>query len=452
MSAVLPPLPALPPLLDSLRAFPVAGAGSERAARGQALADVLAAGLPTQRAERWKYTSLRPLSARRFVADAPAPALHPAVLADIPAPRLVFVNGRYDATLSQVAALPNGVHVSAHHEHDPSRAGALTEASATAGAAPPDAPRAGPATVAGAADGVFELLNALLAAQGATIELPAGVLLPAPLHLVFASVPAEGDVAMHLRHRVALGAGAQATLVEHHVSGGPHRHLANHAMDITLGDGARLLHARLQDEDAGATLFARTDAQLAASAAYRRVDLELGAGLSRHDLGVRLQGGGAAVDAGGALLATGRSHVDTRLDIRHVARDTRCELLWRGLATDRGRLAFHGGIRIAAGADGAAASLSSKNLLLSEHAEVNTQPVLEIDADEVQAAHGATVGRLDPTALFYLRSRGLPLAEARALLTLAFCREALASLGDDALFALLSPRLEARLLALVDLP
>jgi Fe-S cluster assembly protein SufD len=451
VSAVLPPLPALPPLLDALRAFPVPGAESERAARGQALADVLAAGLPTQRAERWKYTSLRPLSARRFVPDAPAPALHPAVLADIPAPRLVFVNGRYEPTLSQVGALPSGVHVSAQDD-GASPAGALAEASATAGAASPDAPRAGPATVAGAADALFERLNALLAAEGATVELRAGTLLPAPLHLVFASVPAEGDVAMHLRHRVTLGAGAQATLVEHHVSGGPHRHLANHAMDITLGDGARLLHARLQDEDAGATLFARTDAQLAASATYRRVDLELGAGLSRHDLGVRLQGDGASVDARGALLATGRSHVDTRLDIRHVARDTRCELLWRGLATDRGRLAFHGGIRIAAGADGAAASLSSKNLLLSEHAEVNTQPVLEIDADEVQAAHGATVGRLDPTALFYLRSRGLPLAEARALLTLAFCREALASLGDDALFALLSPRLEARLLALVDLP
>jgi Fe-S cluster assembly protein SufD len=439
------PVP-LPPLLDSLLAFPLDGAASDVARRRLALSEALAAGLPTQRAERWKYTSLRPLSARRFRADAPAPALHPAVLVDIPSPRLVFVNGRYDASLSDLGALPTGVRVATRRDDD----GVATPESAT-DAIVDVPPRTGPASTAGAADAVFERLNAALASEGMSLDVADGAALPA-LHLVFASVPAEADVAMHLRHRVTLGAGARATLVEHHLSGGAHRHLANHAMDIAVGPAGRLVHARLQDEDAGATLFARTDARLAAAAAYRRLDLELGAGLSRHELGVRLQGDGASVDAGGALLATGRSHVDTRLDIRHAARDTRCDLLWRGLATDRGRLAFHGGIRIAAGADGAAATLSSKNLLLSEHAEVNTQPVLEIDADEVQAAHGATVGRLDPTALFYLRSRGLPLAEARALLTLAFCREALATLDDEALFALLSPRLEARLLALVDVP
>ena len=100
-------------------------------------------------------------------------------------------------------------------------------------------------------------------------------------------------------------------------------------------------------------------------------------------------------------------------------------MVWRGLARDRSKLAFHGGIHIREGADGSAAELSNKNLLLSEQAEVNTQPVLEIDADEVKAAHGATVGRLDPLALFYLRSRGLPSEQARALLTEAFCMEPL---------------------------
>jgi Fe-S cluster assembly protein SufD len=153
------------------------------------------------------------------------------------------------------------------------------------------------------------------------------------------------------------------------------------------------------------------------------------------------------------MLASARSHLDTQLDIRHAARDTRCDLLWRGLAAGRGRLAFHGGIHILAGADGAEAALSSKNLLLSDQAEVDTQPVLQIDADEVKAAHGATVGRLDPAALFYLRSRGLPENEARALLTLAFCREALSLLGDEpTVLALVSPRLEARLAQVGELP
>lgn len=421
---------AVPPLLESLRAFaPAAGGGADGDARRALLDGVLADGLPTQRLERWKYTSLRPLSARRFVAAAPTPALHPALLADIPAPRLVFVNGRFDAALSATDGLPAGLALSGG-----------------AGGATPSA--AAPALDADRPDAAFARLNRALATDGARVDVPAGLELATPLHLVFVGAPAEGDIAAHLRHRIVVGAGARATLVEHHVATGAHRHLANHLFAIALEDGARLVHARLQDEDDGATLFARSEVELAAGADYQRVDLELGAALARHELAVSLLGDGATLTSGGALLAAGRRHLDTRLEIRHVARDTRCDLRWRGLAADRARLAFHGGIRILAGADGTAAALSNKNLLLSDQAEVDAQPVLEIDADEVQAAHGATVGRLDATALFYLRSRGIGEAEARSLLTLAFCREALAVLDDPALAALLSPRLESRLLAI----
>src|SRR5690606_18414466 len=123
-------------------------------------------------------------------------------------------------------------------------------------------------------------------------------------------------------------------------------------------------------------------------------------------------------------------HVDTRLSIDHSGRDTVCELVWRGIGTDRARVVFHGGIESREGADGTNAMLSNKNLLLSEAAEIDTQPVLVINADEVQAAHGATVGQLDPTAMFYLRSRGLPVEQARALLTAAFCRETLSVFED----------------------
>ena len=137
--------------------------------------------------------------------------------------------------------------------------------------------------------------------------------------------------------------------------------------------------------------------------------------------------------------------MDTRLQVDHVARDTACALTWRGLAADRGRAVFHGGITIRVGADGTAAHLSNKNLLLSANAEIDTQPVLEIHADEVQASHGATVGRLDDAALFYLRSRGVPEHEARALLTLAFCRVVLDGIEAprvrDQVDALLSARL-----------
>ncbi|WP_017170916.1 SufD family Fe-S cluster assembly protein, partial [Xanthomonas phaseoli] len=185
-------------------------------------------------------------------------------------------------------------------------------------------------------------------------------------------------------------------------------------------------------------------AVLAGEARYQRVDLELGAGLSRHELNVRLEGNNARLTANGVLLGNGRRHVDTRLGIEHIARDTACELVWRGVGADRSRVVFHGGIRIRTGADGTDARLSNKNLLLSSNAEIDTQPVLVIDADEVQAAHGATVGQLDDNALFYLRSRGLPQEEAQRLLSAAFCHEPLRVL-PAALSAVLALQLDRAL-------
>ena len=195
----------------------------------------------------------------------------------------------------------------------------------------------------------------------------------------------------------------------------------------------------------GASLISRTDAVLARDAVYRRLDLELGAALSRHELNASLQGEGAQVLANGVLLADGKRHLDTRLGIDHVARDTCCELLWRGLGAGRSKAAFHGGITIREGADGSVAALSNKNLLLSAGAEIDTQPVLEIHADEVQAAHGAAVGQLDATSMFYLRSRGIPQEQARALLTAAFCRETLDVVEDVALRETLTAKLDAAL-------
>ncbi len=426
-------------LLESLQAGFEAMPAPSREARGlgparrEALRRTLAEGLPGQRNEHWKYTSLRALSARAFSAAAPTPSpVDAAVLAGIAGERLVFVNGRYAPELSRVTESP------------------------AIGFAPLSSALAAGSDLSGQAfeaayerpDEAFARLNSALAMEGVLLRIAPGTRLEQPLHLVFIGVAAAGDLAIHLRHRIELGAGARATVVEHHLSTDAHRNLDNHLLQVELGAGAHLLHARVQDVADGATLLARSDARLGAGANYRRVDLELGAALSRHELNVALAGEGAAFDSSGALLAGGRRHVDTRLGVVHLARDTRCELLWRGLAAERGKLAFHGGIEIAAGADGSDASLSNKNLLLSPNAEIYTQPVLQIHADEVKAAHGATVGRLDDTALFYLRARGIPLAQARVLLTLAFCREALTAAGDAALVESLSPRLEARLATL----
>jgi len=140
-----------------------------------------------------------------------------------------------------------------------------------------------------------------------------------------------------------------------------------------------------------------------------------------------------------------REHIDVHLDVRHAARDTVSDVLWRGVADQRGRGILRGAITVAAGADGADAQLQTRNLLLSPHAEIDAQPVLEIYADEVKASHGATVGQLDERALFYLRSRGVPATAARALLIAGFCREALQDIGDAESAARLDAALEARL-------
>ena len=399
------------------------------AARREALDAALRDGLPGARSEAWKYTPLRTLERRSFSAAATV-AVDPALLAAIPSPRIVFVNGVFDAGLSDFAALPAGARLQT-----------LPQALAD-----PD-PRAGNFLQRryARADEAFARLNAALASDGAVLRLAENARLPAPLQLVFVGAPADADQAWHLRHFIELRRGAEATIVEHHLAAGEHAHLGNAIVHVHLGAGARLQHVRIQHEAPRASLFARTDAVLAREAIYRRGDFELGAGLSRHELNVRLEGERAMLQADGVLLADGRRHVDTRLGIDHIARDTACNLAWRGLAGQRGKAVFHGGIVIREGADGTAADLSNKNLLLSAEAEIDTQPVLEIHADEVKAAHGATVGQLDATALFYLRSRGLPETEARALLTGAFCREIVAGIDDDATRALCEAALEQAL-------
>lgn len=408
-------------LLDSL-ARASTGDAQDRAALDAILRD----GLPGARSEAWKYTSLRALERRSFApADTAAAAFDGALLASIPAPRLVFVNGRFAQAHSHVAGLPAGVAL---------------QCAGTIPARMPDDTRTDKRS-----DDVFARLNGALAGSGVVLRLAAGVTLAPAVHLVFIGAPAAADLAWHLRHRIELGDGASATVVEHHLHDGDHAHLGNERLHVVVGADATLHHARVQAQAPRATAFARTDALLAQRACYRRLDLELGAALSRHELNVRLEGEGAQLVANGVLLADGRRHLDTRLGIAHIARDTRCDLLWRGIGAGRGRAVFHGGIDIHAGADGSDATLSNKNLLLGENAEIDTQPVLVIHADEVKAAHGATVGQLDPTAMFYLRSRGLPETDARRLLTSAFVREPLAAIASPELRALLQAPLDQAL-------
>ncbi len=411
-------------LLDSL-----AAGFSGNAAQRATLDAVLREGLPHARVEAWKYTPLRALERRSFGA-ADAVTVDASLLDAIASPRMVFVNGGFSAGLSALDALPDGVTLQPLSQllgGGDARASNFLERRYER------------------RDEPFARLNEALAHEGAVLRIEAAAQVTTPLHLVFIGAPANEDAAWHARHLIELGRDASASVIEHHLGTGEHAHLANMLTHVHLAAGAHLHQARIQAEAAKATVFARTDAVLARDARYTRTDLELGAALSRHELNVRLEGEGARLVANGVLFADGRRHVDTRLTIEHIARDTACDLLWRGLAAGRGKAVFHGGITIRAGADGSDANLSNKNLLLSADAEIDTQPVLVIHADEVKAAHGATVGQLDPTALFYLRSRGLAEADARRLLTAAFCREVVAGVDDVSVRELLASALDRAL-------
>lgn len=420
---------------SSFEALPSREAAGLGATRRAALDAALRDGLPGPRTEAWKYTPLRALERRAFAtADAVPAAFDVGAIAGIPAPRIVFHNGRFDAAHSDLSGLAAGVSLlplSQVLSMDDAREANFL------------------ARRFDRSEEIFARLNAALADEGAVLRVDAGVRAEGAVHLVFLGSPSgvkdSRDQAWHLRHLIELREGSSLTVVEHQIATDTHNHLSNSLTHVHLAPNATLSHARVQDEALGASVFARTDAVLARGARYERIDLELGAVLARHELNVALHGEGSRVHANGVLLATGRRHLDTRLGIDHVGRDTECELTWRGLGAGRSRAAFHGGILIREGADGSNAMLSNKNLLLSEGAEIDTQPVLEIHADEVQAAHGATVGQLDANAMFYLRSRGVPAEAARALLTTAFCRETLAVIEDEATRAMLDVRLNLAL-------
>jgi len=415
--------------------LPVSGIGWLDEARSENLAAFAAAGLPDTRVEAWKYTALRALAQRRFAqgdAQAAARPVDPSLFAlpGLDGPRLVFVNGVFRGDLSDLASLP---------------AGLVLQPLSDALAREPEPLRFALSRRYREHGDAFARLNAALALDGVVLRVAAGAKVDAPVHLVFVGAAAEDDIAWHLRHVIELGEEAGLTLVEQHVGTDAARQLGTAVTDIVLRDGARLHHTVLQNAASETVLVRRDALQLGAAAQAWLHVLELGGSLVRHDLRAELAGHGARLDTRGVFMPRGRQHVDTQLAIRHQALGTASSSSWRGVADDRARGVFRGAIVVAPGADGSDASLDNKNLLLSPNAEIDTKPELEIYADEVQAAHGATVGQLDERALFYLRSRGIPLVEARTLLTAAFCRAVLDDLPDEALREHLAGLLAARL-------
>ena len=387
------------------------------AKREAALANFGEKGFPTRRQEAWRFTNLRALERSEFLPDegeAAAPALDGYRLAEA-THRLVFVNGRFAPTLSQIGSLPQGAWLASTARtlaERPDALAAAIEETDTAGAQP------------------FASLNAALFADGFVLILEPGVRLDHPVEIVHWGAAAT-HASWHERTLIALGEGSCARILESFAGNGSY--WTNLVTTVRLGKGAVLQHAKLQDEATQALHFAVTRTHLAERARYESFVLTLGGRLARDDIQPNLAGEGASVDVNGAYLLRGEQEATTAIVVDHAAPGGTTRELWKGVVEERAHGVFLGTIAVRPDAQRTDAQQTNKNLLLSPRANVDTKPELEILADDVKCAHGATVGDLDESALFYLRARGIPAADARRMLIEAFAMDALERVADRAI-------------------
>jgi Fe-S cluster assembly protein SufD len=391
------------------RGLPGSGGAPWATRRRRALEALRERGLPDRRDENWKYLDHARIATFDFDA-APGPVPGAAALAlpflAIPgACRVVLVDGCFDPALSDPA--PEGLEIqdlAAVVEREPDAALARLRAPAED------------------ADDRWALLADAFAAGGTLLRVAPSAQVAVPLYVVHAASASRAAV-HQARVSIEVGAGARMTVVEDFMTAGDAPVLGNLAGDVALGEGAMLTHLRLHRQAGSAAQVETWTARLAARASYAQHLLALGGSLLRSNLAVTLEGAASACRLDGLFLADGERQVDLVTRIEHGGAATVTEQEYRGIAAGRGRGAFNGRIVMRPTARGANAGQSSRNLLLTPLAEINARPQLEIEVDDVQCRHGATIGTLDPEQLFYLESRGIDAQSARALLTYAFCRD-----------------------------
>jgi Fe-S cluster assembly protein SufD len=399
-------------LLEQARARASARAGQEPSAltrrRAEAREDFAERGLPTRRDEDWRFTPLRRLDALplepavRFAGPLPAQIERIALPGALVLP---FVGG-FAASASPDA--PAGLRLVSLAEQLAEDAGALCS---WLGALAEDKLRA------------LTALNTACFEDGALIEIAPGVEIDRPIHVIFWQPGEAPPRIAQPRTRIALGARSRATVIEHHVGAPGSGALVNAVTEIELASGARLDHVQIQQHARDAHHFAQTIVRQERDSALASRSIAMGAALSRVEIATRLEGEGAHALLHGLYCGRGEQHVDHHTTIDHASPHTTSEELYKGILDERAHGVFHGRIHVRPDAQKIAAQQTNRTLLLCDGPTINTKPQLEIHADDVRCSHGATIGRLDAQALFYLRSRGIGEAEARALLTLAFARE-----------------------------
>jgi Fe-S cluster assembly protein SufD len=392
--------------------------------RGRALERFAQAGFPTPRTEAWKYTNLKELVRTSF---APAGAkgtanvdLLPTVMPAGGTPyRLVFVDGALRPELSLADGLPDGV---------------VLDGLARLLAGNPALVEEHLGRIEDDGAGALAALNGAFLADGLILLVPPGVRLERPVEAVFLGNGGSGEgtpTAHHPRLLVSVGRGAEATLVEHHAGIGTGAYFSNVVSEVSVGDGARLHHYKIQAEGEQAFHVATLFTRLGRDASYDNFALTLGARLSRNELRPVLAGTGTECRLSGAYLIHGDQHADTTGVIDHAVPHGTSRQVHKGVIDGRARAVFQGKIVVRPDAQKTDGYQLNRALLLSDHAEIDSKPELEIHADDVKCSHGATAGELDDDQLFYLRARGIGIEEARNLLIEAFLLEAVDEIRDE---------------------
>lgn len=416
-------------------ALPAFGTPSLDASRAQALESLCQLGLPSQRDEDWKYTSTRAITRAAFtpaVAGAPCPGefVSQTTIDGLDAWRLVFADGFWQPELSLLDDLPKGVQISGLGQSlgsEPQRIAALL------GSALGQTPHG------------FIAMNSAFIGDGALIEIAPDTRVDKPIELLFISgCSGEGFLSLP-RNLVVMGAGSQATVIERHVSLADERLLSNSVSELILADNASLNYQSVQQVAPRGFHVGGMFARLGRSARLQATTVTMSGALVRNDALVNLDDEGGFASLDGLYLAFGRSHVDNHTHITHNAPHCVSREHYKGVLGDRGHAVFHGRIVVQSGAQKTDSVQNNQNLLLSADAEIDTKPQLEIYADDVKCAHGATVGQLDETAVFYLMSRGIDRQAARRMLTQAFAADVLNRIELPALRSYLEAQAVQRL-------
>jgi len=399
------------------------GAGKLATARQQAFEAYERAGLPHRRIEDWKYTDLRVL-----MRDVLPPAAAPDVAALTRAGaalklhaiegvrRLVLVDGVFAPKLSDIANPEQGLGIRTLRE-------VLVSG---------DAPLHARLLAPDSSDAMVALNSAMMT-DGLVIEVADGAVLTQPVHIVHIA-SGTAAAAMFTRSLLRLGKAAGATLVESYIAAeGAKTYQVHDSLVLDIGDGAQLDHVRLIEDSREAFNISSAVVTLGARAHFNTFGMTSGAHVSRYQARIAVAGEGSRVETNGVNLLNGRQHADTTLFLDHAVPNCASREIFRAVVDDRGHSVFQGRIIVRPKAQKTDAKMMTRALLLSDEAEADNKPELEIFADDVTCGHGATTGALDESLLFYLRARGLSEKEAQALLIQAFVGEAIEQIVNDGL-------------------